>query len=241
MLTTIYETRKNNVFLMIQCYPSRQDFADKIDIAYNLLNQYLGKKNPKNIGDKLANKITSSHNLSEGWLDHPHDIATIKSIINTQPATNSDVSVEGIPQIEQNHSSIDSGDMSKIITFANQLKIAKGEILEVTNDVKEVKQINFPIPTSIKNPIAYLIVGSGYTKPYKNGYGIVCEFTGKPVAGEEVLIFCKNDQIFAGEFLFENSGFIDIDSIDGEREQIAFDDIARISPIKYFISPSQIT
>lgn len=240
MLTTIYETRKNNVFFMIEAYPSRQAFADKIDIAYNLLNQYLGKKNPKNIGDKIANKITSSHNLPVGWLDHPHDAATIKSIINAQPATESVALMQNNQQNDQNHSSIDSGDMVKIISFANQLKISKGEILEVTNDVTEVKKINFPIPPSIKNPIAYQIIGTGYTKPYKNGYAVVCEFTGQPVPGEEVLVFCKDGKIYAGEYLFGNSSIIDIDSIDGDREQIALDDIARLSPVKFFISPSQL-
>ena len=77
-------------------------------------------------------------------------------------------------------------------------------------NIEEVKNIN--LPAGINNPIAYLIRGTGFSKPYRNGYAIVCEFAGIPIPGEEVLIFCKDGSIYAGEFQREEDILISIDS-----------------------------
>lgn len=239
MLTTVYETRKNNLFLMIKFYENRRVFAEKINIEYNLLNQYLGKKNPKNIGDKLALKITEAHHLQSGWLDHPHDELTIKNIVESQLTTISVAQIQSNQKKSTNHPSIDQSDQLRMVALTNILKMSKGEDLEVNSNIQEVKNIS--IPNGLKNPVAYIIKGLGFSKPYRNGYVIVTEFTGKPIPGEEVLIFCKDGKIYAGEYLFEQDILISIDSVTGEKENILKEDIARISPIILFISPSQIS
>lgn len=238
MLTTVYETRKNNLLIMLDQYESRRVFAEKICIEYNLLNQYLGQKKPKNIGDKLAAKITDAHNLPTGWLDHPQDVLTIKNIVESQSTTNSVAQHQGDQIKSSNHPSIEESDQIKMIGLTNILRMTKGEKLEVSANTEEIK--NIPIPLGVKNPAAYLIKGLGYAKPYKNGYVIICEYTGIAIPGEEVLIFCKDGKIYAGEYLFEQDILISIDSITGEKDNILKENIARISPIKYFISPSQI-
>lgn len=238
MLTTVYETRKNNLLLMLKYYKSRRSFAEKINIEYNLLNQYLGQKKPKNIGDKLAAKITEAHHLPNGWLDHPQDELTIKSIVESQSTTTCVATLQGDHNKSSNHPSIEQSDQLRMIGLTNILRMTKGEKLEVSANTQEIKNIH--IPLGVQNPVAYLIKGLGYAKPYKNGYAIICEYTGIAIPGEEVLIFCKNGEIFAGEYLFEQDILISIDSVTGEKENILKENIVRISPVKYFISPSQI-
>jgi hypothetical protein len=65
-----------------------EKLCEKLGIEYNHLNQYLGKKSQKNIGDKFAAKVTEAHKLPIGWLDHPHDKLAIKNIVQSQEATN---------------------------------------------------------------------------------------------------------------------------------------------------------
>ncbi len=127
---------------------------------------------------------------------------------------------------------------SHIKAYSTHVKDVKGEKLEVNDNIEEIKNIH--IPAGINNPIAYLIKGTGFSKPYKNGYAVICEFTGTPVAGEEVLIFCKDGKIYAGEFLFEQDILVSIESVDGDKENILKENISRTSPVKMFISPSQI-
>lgn len=238
LITTVYETRKNNTLLMIKFYENRRSFAEKIDIDYNLLNQYLGNKKPKNIGDKLAQKITSAHRVPDGWLDHPQDESTIKNIIESQNPPSGDSLIPIDQKNIVNHPSIDKSDQLRMIGLTNILKMSRGEKLEVSANTEEVKNIH--IPQGIKNPIAYIIKGLGFAKPYRNGYILICEYTGMPIAGEEVMIFCKNGTIYAGEYLFEQDILISIESVTGEKENILKSDIARISPIKVFVSPSQL-
>lgn len=237
-MQTVYEIRKSNLLTILEFYENRRAFCEKLGIEYNHLNQYLGKKSKKNIGDKFAEKITYAHNLPVGWLDHPHDRLTIKNIINSNVTTKYVASELEKTNKSINHPSIDESDMLRIAPLTKILKMSKGEELAEIDNIEEIKNIN--IPKGILNPIAYLIRGTGFSKPYRNGYAVICEFSGNPIPGEEVLIFCKDDSIYAGEFLREEDILINIDSVDGSNERILKERIARISPIKMFISPSQI-
>ena len=238
MQMTVYETRKKNLLNMLEFYENRRAFCEKLGVEYNHLNQYLGKNSKKNIGDKFAEKVTEAHGLPLGWLDHPQDILTIKNIVQSNHATDHVVSDKKIRNKSTNHPSIDQNDVLRIVPLKNILKMSKGEELAVSDNIEEVKDIN--LPAGINNPIAYLIRGTGFSKPYRNGYAIVCEFAGIPIPGEEVLIFCKDGSIYAGEFQREEDILISIDSVDGSNDRILKDKIARISPVKMFISPSQI-
>ena len=237
-MLTVYEIRKGNVELMINFFGSRRLFAEKIGIEYNLLNQYMSKKNPKNIGEKLALKITSSNELPEGWLDHVQDELAIQNIVNSQMASNLVAENSNNQSFEENHPSNDQPFAVKSIPILNYLIMKKGDDLEVSKDVEETA--NVYVPPNIINPIAYQIRGTGYSKPYRNGYVIVCEFSGIPVAGEDVLIFCKDGSIFVGEFLYEQDILISINSIAGDNDEILKENISRISPVKVFITQSQI-
>ena len=237
-MKTVYEIRKINTELMIQHSQSRRAFAQKIGIEYNLLNQYLSKKNPKNIGDKLALKITESHQLQTGWLDNIHDESAVSNIILNDTATHFDATKDDISNISENHPSIDQNYAVKSIALLNNLILNKGENLEVSKNVEEA--VNVYAPPGLINPIAYRIKGTGYSKPYRNGYVVICEFAGEPVSGEEVLIFCKEGKIYAGEFLYQQDILFSIESITGEKDEILKENVSRVSPVKAFISPSQL-
>lgn len=237
-MQTVYEIRKNNLLLILSFYESRKAFCEKLGIEYNHLNQYLGVKSRKNIGDKFAAKVTEAHQLPIGWLDHVQDKLTVKNIVESQLATTGVAQNQSNQKNVENHPSFDAENTLRIVAISNILKMSKGENLEVSASVEEIKNIS--VPTTITNPIAYLIRGKGFAKPYRNGYCMVCEYAGEPIQGEEVLIFCKDGKIYAGEYLFEQDILIKIDSIDGEIDSILKEDIARISPVKMFISPSQI-
>lgn len=235
---TVYETRKDNLIKMLEFYESRKAFCEKLGVEYNHLNQYLGKNSKKNIGDKFAEKITSAHNLPAGWLDHPQDKLTIKHVVESQQTTGVVAADENNKNKSTNHPSIDQNDVLRIVPIEKTLKMSKGEELAVIDNIEVIKNIH--IPAGLISPIAYLIRGTGFSKPYRNGYALVCEYSGKPVPGEEVLVFCKDDSIYAGEFLREEDILISIDSVDGSNDRILKENIARISPVKMFISPSQI-
>lgn len=237
-MQTVYEIRKSNLLAMLEFYESRKAFCDKLGIEYNHLNQYLGKKSRKNIGDKFAEKVTEAHKLPVGWLDHLHDHLTIKNIMESSLTTDDVAHNQKIKNKSTNHPRFDEDDVPRITSLKNILKMSTGEKLAVVDNIEEVKNIN--IPVGIHNPIAYLIRGTGFSKPYRNGYVIVCEFTGTPIPGEEVLVFCKDGSIYAGEFQREEDILISIDSVDGSNDRILKEKIARTSPIKVFISPSQI-
>lgn len=237
-ISTVFEIRRKNVEVILKFYESRHAFAEKISTDYNLLNQYLSHKKPKRIGEKLAGKITTAHNLPEGWLDSLHDEATIRNIIQGQSTTKVDAENTKKTENYANHPSVDSSSHTRMIGLNNTLIMSRGEKLSIAHNTDLIKNIN--IPEGIKNPVAYVIKGIGYAKPYRNGYVVICEYVGVPIAGEEVLIFMKNGDIYAGEYLFEQDILISIDSVEGKNEKLHKDDIARISPVKVFVSPSQL-
>lgn len=237
-MNTIYEIRRKNVEHMIEHSESRRAFAMQIGIEYNLLNQYLSHKKPKNIGDKLALKVTTGFGLPDGWLDTMHDSSAIKNIIKK------DIATKYVAQNHENSTNIlnhPNGDQkitAKITPIQNNLIMIKGQEVEVTESVEQFE--NVFVPNDVINPIAYKIKGTGYQRPYRNGYGVICEYEGMPISGEDVIIFCNDGKIFAGEFLYEQDVLISIASITGDNEEILKSNIKRISPVKAFLSPSQI-
>ncbi|WP_151749073.1 helix-turn-helix domain-containing protein, partial [Acinetobacter oleivorans] len=69
-LKTIHEIRFLNAKrLMEESGLKRKEFAEKIDMSYSLLSQYLGKNPTKNIGDDTAIKIEDAFGKPRGYLD----------------------------------------------------------------------------------------------------------------------------------------------------------------------------
>ncbi|MDH0032041.1 MULTISPECIES: LexA family transcriptional regulator [unclassified Acinetobacter] len=73
-LQTIHEIRLSNARkLMEDSGLDRTEFAEKIQMSYNLLSQYIGKNPTKNIGDETAEKIEQAFNKPKGFLDQSQD------------------------------------------------------------------------------------------------------------------------------------------------------------------------
>lgn len=71
---TIHEIRFMNAKrLMEESGLKRKEFAEKIDMSYSLLSQYLGKNPTKNIGDDTAMKIEDAFNKPRGYLDQSQE------------------------------------------------------------------------------------------------------------------------------------------------------------------------
>jgi len=66
------EIRLTNLNQLISTYGSQRKLSDLIDIDSSYLSQIKNKKNPKNIGEKLARKIESTLSLAHGWMDQLH-------------------------------------------------------------------------------------------------------------------------------------------------------------------------
>ncbi|MDM1766059.1 MULTISPECIES: XRE family transcriptional regulator [unclassified Acinetobacter] len=74
-LQTIHEIRLSNTKkLMKELGLTRTEFAEKIEMSYNLVSQYIGKNPTKNIGDETAEKIEKAFHKPKGFLDQS-DIA----------------------------------------------------------------------------------------------------------------------------------------------------------------------
>lgn len=77
-LQTIHEIRLSNTKRLIkELGLTRTEFAEKIDMSYNLVSQYIGKNPTKNIGDDTAEKIEKAFHKPKGFLDQS-GIATSK-------------------------------------------------------------------------------------------------------------------------------------------------------------------
>lgn len=77
-LQTIHEIRLSNTKRLIkELGLTRTEFAEKIEMSYNLVSQYIGKNPTKNIGGDTAEKIEKAFHKPKGFLDQS-DIAATK-------------------------------------------------------------------------------------------------------------------------------------------------------------------
>lgn len=65
----IYQIRLTNFRSAVVFFGSRKALAEKIDMAPNLLNQYIGKNPTKRIGDESARKLDAALGKSVGFTD----------------------------------------------------------------------------------------------------------------------------------------------------------------------------
>lgn len=81
-MKTIYEIRLENA-RAIESNVGRPVMAEKIDMAYGLLSNYIGKTPKKNIGDDVARRIESAFGKQKGWMDQDHSEGEPAPTINT--------------------------------------------------------------------------------------------------------------------------------------------------------------
>nr|WP_314370390.1 hypothetical protein [uncultured Acinetobacter sp.] len=237
-MLNIFEIRRQNV-LRITDKITRRKLASLIEMEYGLLNQYLREKKPKNFGQDTTKRITKALNLPDGWLDHYQENNVIEFLFGNsdQQATQFDA---------KNDDDVVNDDLApvnnlingyKIIKVSIGLLVKKGENLDITSNITETYSVHYP--DNLKNPMAFLVIGNGQKKPFKNGWVLICEQHGDPIEGEDCLFFTKDKKVYVGEVLFNKDGFIEIEDIFGERDTINLDEITSISPVKVYVAPSQ--
>ncbi|WP_411583117.1 hypothetical protein [Acinetobacter nosocomialis] len=237
-MLNIYEIRRANV-LRITNKITRKKLAALIEMEYGLLNQYLREKKPKNFGQDTTLRITKALNLPDGWLDHLQDDTLIDFLFSD--------SENGAPRnVAQQSDSHLNNDLAPVNNLINDYKIIKvsigllvkkGENLEITSNITETYSVHYP--DNLKNPMAFLVIGNGQRKPFKNGWVLICEQNADPIEGEDCLFFTKDKKVFVGEVLFNKDGFVEIEDIFGERDTIKIEEITKISPVKVYVAPSQ--
>lgn len=237
-MLNIFEIRRSNV-LRITKRISRKNLASLIGMERGLLNQYLREKKPKNFGQETTNRITTALNLPEGWLDHLQDDNVINYLFNDSGELAS-LNVAASEDDTQNNKLAPVNilkDEYRIIKVSIGLLVRKGENLEITSNLTETYSVHYP--ENLKNPLAFLVIGNGQRKPFKNGWVLICEQNADPIEGEDCLFFTRDKKVYVGEVLFNKDGFVEVEDIFGERESLNIDEITKISPIKVYIAPSQ--
>lgn len=237
-MLNIYEIRRANV-LRITNKITRKKLAALIEMEYGLLNQYLREKKPKNFGQDTTLRITKALNLPDGWLDHLQEDTLIDFLFSDSENGAS----RNVAQKSDSHLNNDLAPVNnlindyKIIKVSIGLLVKKGENLEITSNITETYSVHYP--DNLKNPMAFLVIGNGQRKPFKNGWVLICEQNADPVEGEDCLFFTKDKKVFVGEVLFNKDGFVEIEDIFGERDTIKIEEITKISPVKVYVAPSQ--
>ncbi|KRI46508.1 hypothetical protein APC42_17435 [Acinetobacter pittii] len=236
-MLSIKQIRKNNVLEMLK-YAERKDFAAFVKIDYLLLNQYLPTNAPKNIGNNNALKITEAFKLPEGWLDHEHSPGEIKLVMSQSGfATDNDANISVLDEIQTNITSDDAQISYKLLPITNYITIERGKALDIV-EITEPSHFVY-MPPNVALPITFEVKGGGYIKPFKNGYVLLCDKLAKCNPGEDIIIQTNDKKIVCGEFLFERDGFIDIESIEGERLSISSSLVITKFPVVAFFPPSQ--
>lgn len=236
-MLSIKQIRKNNVLEMLK-YAERKDFAAFVKIEYLLLNQYLPSNAPKNIGNNNALKITEAFNLPEGWLDHEHSPGEIKLVMSQSGfATENDANTPVLDDIQTNITSDEAQKGYKLLPITNYINIERGKALDIV-EITEPSHFVY-MPPNVAWPITFEVKGGGYIKPFKNGYVLLCDKLAKCNPGEDIIIQTNDKKIICGEFLFERDGFIDIETIEGDRLSISSSIAVTKFPVVAFFPPSQ--
>lgn len=236
-MLSVKDIRKNNLNKFLK-YFERKDFASIVKIDYVLLNQYIPENAPKNIGLNNAKKITEAFQLPEGWLDHEHtEEEVFRVVYKSGKATKNVAEMLENTNLVAEDTSHNSKNGYRILNIKNIIKIQRGQDLQIS-EIPDPKSYIF-VPPSMEAPVAFEVSGTGYQKPYKTGYLIVCDAKKTLEPGDDV-VFVKSDNIpeFA-EFLYERDGMKEFETLDGKRLSIEISEIKYVYPVTAYYPSSQ--
>lgn len=233
----VKEIRKKNLNEFLK-YFERKDFAALVKIDYVLLNQYIPENAPKNIGINNAKKITDAFDLPNGWLDHEHtEEEVFRVVYKSGKATKNVAEMLKNTNLVAEDTSHNSKNGYRILYIKNIIKIQRGIDLQIS-EIPDPKTYIFVSPNT-EAPVAFEVTGTGYQKPYKTGYIIVCDSKKLLEPGDDV-IFIKNDNTpYYAEFLYEKDGIKEFENLDGERLSIEKSEIKYIYPVTAYYPSSQ--
>ena len=244
-MATINEIRRINVLKVLKELKDiygleRKDYADLANINYNLLNQYLSEKPHKNIGSKTASTLTTPLGVEPEWLDQIRNELEIKLVLSRKFATtkpdvsNPNLRVESpLATYKVNASSF------KLLPIMKTIYLFRGKAVEIVEN--DLVKFGIEIPSSMIDPIAFEIAGSGHLRPYRNGYVILADAGIEPILSEDILIKTVDNKYFIGEYTYERESEIEIRSIDDFPEVIQKADIEKTYAIvAYYTSRKKL-
>lgn len=239
----INEIRRVNVLKILKelkdsCGIDRAKFADIAGINYNLLNQYLSDNAKKNIGGKTATTITAPLGVDSEWLDQIRNELEIKLLINKKfGTTNCDAQIQYTRQEDVVTPIKFDSSRFKILPILKTIYLFRGKSVEITDN--DVIKFNVEVSTNLIKPIAYEIIGSGYNKPYINGFIIICDGSIYPNGGDDTIIQTIDNRYYLGEFMYDKDAEIEMMTIDGIRETIQKVEIKEISTVMAYYTSRQ--
>ncbi|WP_198078877.1 LexA family transcriptional regulator [Acinetobacter calcoaceticus] len=250
-LKTIHEIRLGNTRkLMKESGLTRSEFADKIEMSYNLLSQYIGKNPSKNIGDETAVKIEEAFNKPRGYLD--------QSDSQSETASNKDNAANfknfDIEEFKKKYNIPDSEDA---VLFSNNIEkplvISKRWV-----PVKAYSKMGMDgyftdmgyegnagdgyVPTHTAGERSYAIKGTGDSMypAIRNGWYVVCDPDAVLTPSEFVQVCLKDGRCTIKEFIGIHNNVLNLLAVNGG-EKLTFDmeEVESITAITDIVPPSQ--
>lgn len=245
-LKTIHEIRLSNTRkLMKESGLNRTEFAEKIDMSYNLLSQYVGKNPTKNIGDDTAEKIEKAFNKPKGYLDQSDS----ESILNLGNFNKLDI------EAFKKQYNITDGDDAVRFSNATELPILNRKRWVPVKAYSKMGMDGFftdmgyegnggdgYIPTRSMNDRTYGIKGTGDSMypAIRNGWYVVCDPDAELTPTEFVQVCLKDGRCTIKELIGINNNVLNLLAVNGgERITFDMDDVESITAITEIIPPSQ--
>lgn len=244
-LKTIHEIRLGNTKkLMKDSGLSRTEFAEKIDMSYNLFSQYIGKNPTKNIGDDTAEKIEKAFNKPKGYLDQSDsELPGIRSFNKFD-----------IEAFKKQHNIADGEEAVLFSKVAEKPFVISKRWVPVKAYSKMGMDGFFTdmgyegnggdgyIPTHSGGEKAYGIKGTGDSMypAIRNGWYVVCDPDAEPTPSEFVQVCLKDGRCTIKEFIGIHNNVLNLLAVNGsERITFDMDEVESITAITDIIPPSQ--
>lgn len=245
-LKTIHEIRLGNSRkLMKDSGLNRTEFAEKIDMSYNLLSQYVGKNPTKNIGDDTAEKIEKAFNKPKGFLDQSDSESLLKM------GSFNKIDIEAF---KKQHNIADTEDAVLFSKIAENPFVIRKRWVPVKAYSKMGMDGFFTdmgydgnggdgyLPTLSAGNKSYGIKGTGDSMypAIRNGWYVVCDPDAELTPTEFVQVCLKDGRCTIKELIGINNNVLNLLAVNGgERITFDMDDVESITAITDIIPPSQ--
>lgn len=198
----IYNIRLKNALILIERAGSRTKTAERLEMSYNLLNQYLSANAKKRIGDQLARKFEKAFGLSDYAMDQPirttTDVALMDDVQSS--ALSVDAHLRYVPVI--------------------------GAIMPTENGhgavVKTHQQICFvKVPNAQTNSVVYIVEKSSFGNAVRVGWYLCCSKQ-QPKNRDFVLITGESGKTpLLGECIDVQGNQCTIDLLDDSKKRVS--------------------
>lgn len=250
-LKTIHEIRFLNAKrLMEESGLKRKEFAEKIDMSYSLLSQYLGKNPTKNIGDDTAIKIEDAFSKPRGYLDQS-DLSNLTTQKSVDVVEFKKFDIEAF---KKKYNIPDTEEVVKFVetplkSFPRQKRYVPVKAYSkmgmdgfFTDMGYEGNGGDGYVPTHAAGEKAYGIKGTGDSMfpAIRNGWYVVCDPDAELVPMEFVQVCLKDGRCTIKEFIGIQNDVLSLIAVNGgERLTFNMDEVESITAITDIVPPSQ--